>query len=115
MSKPFDGGVCESALKPPPGLGRLIGYQPRLEPDSLTATVRDRRGLLGNVAHGGNRNPYRNTERATMVTLHLQDARAQVLPDGNGSMRYSDCSMVIGYGVLSPTRKSLRCDKSHKP
>ena len=58
---------------------------------------------------------HTSTEREAMVTLHLRDARAQVLPDGNGSMRYSDCLMVIGYGVVRPNRKSFQRDKSHNP
>jgi hypothetical protein len=91
MIKPLDRGVCESALKPPPGSGRLMGYQPRSEPDSLTATIWDRRGLLGNVAYGGNRIPNRITERAAMVTLHLWDARAQVLHDGLPSVGADIC------------------------
>jgi len=70
-----------------------MGYQPRSEPDSLNATVRDRRGLLGNVAYGGNRISYRITERAAMVTLHLWDARAQVLPDGNECL--SRCTVTV--------------------
>ena len=30
-------------------------------------------------------------------------------------MRYSDCLMVIGYGVVRPNRKSIQRDKSHNP
>ena len=49
-------------------------------------TVRDRRGLLGNVAYGGNRNPCRNRKGGNGHSPP-KGARAQILPDSLASRR----------------------------
>ena len=75
-------GVCAPALElplawegPHPARWRA---EPRSEPDSGNPTVRDRRGALRNVTHGGIRNPLRNRKSGTGHSSP-KDARAQFL------------------------------------
>ncbi len=75
-------GVCAPALEPPlawegPHPARWRA-EPRSEPDSGNPTVRDRRGALRNVTHGGTRNPLRNRKSGTGHSSPT-GARAQLL------------------------------------
>jgi hypothetical protein len=76
-------GACEPALNP-----RRRWEDPRkkgqgFKPDSGNPTVRDYRGASGNVATVEMRS-HLATERAGMVTLHLQSARPSSIPTSRG-------------------------------
>ncbi len=75
-------GVCAPALELPlawegPYSARWQA-EPRSEPDSGNPTVRDRRGALRNVTHGGTRNPLRNRKSGSGHSSP-KGARAQLL------------------------------------
>ena len=76
-------GACEPALNP-----RRRWEDPRkkgqgLKPDSGNPTVRDYRGASGNVARVEMRS-HLATERAGMVTLHLQADAPEFYPNPTG-------------------------------
>ena len=93
------GVYASSALKPLTITGRPAGYQPRSEPDSGKPTVRDRRGLLGNVADGGIRNPCCKPKGRTWSLFAFLCARP-------GSTRQGRTSGCPDSGIHGDTPRS---------